>query len=72
MGTYLSAIPAYGRDYKSKKEVKIAWESGADFIETQGYACFNKDDNMGCSQINFRYSNLRKVAVLDVLKNKFN
>ena len=68
---YLSAIPAYGRDYKSKKAVQTAYESGADFIETRGYACFNKDDSMPYGQINFRYSDLRKVVVLDVLKNKW-
>lgn len=34
---FLTLVPAYGRDYKSQKEVKADWESGKDFrINTYG------------------------------------
>lgn len=28
---YLVCVPAYGRDYKSKKELQVDWEAGKDF-----------------------------------------
>jgi len=28
----LTVIPAYGRDYKTAREVKLAWHAGQDFI----------------------------------------
>lgn len=29
---FVTLVPAYGRDYKSKKEVLADWENGKDFI----------------------------------------
>jgi hypothetical protein len=29
---YTTLTPAYGRDYKSAKEVKAAWDAGKDFV----------------------------------------
>jgi deoxyxylulose-5-phosphate synthase len=34
MTTFLTVIPAYGRDYKSAKAAKEDWHSGKDFIES--------------------------------------
>lgn len=31
MAEYVTVIPAYGRDYKTKKEVIEAWNDGKDF-----------------------------------------
>ncbi len=31
MNEYLTLVPAYGRDYKSKKAVIADWEAGKDF-----------------------------------------
>lgn len=31
---FITLIPAYGRDYKSSKEVKADWEAGKDFVMT--------------------------------------
>jgi hypothetical protein len=46
---YLSAIPAYGRDYKSAKAVREDWKAGKDFliqdIVEHGY--INKADKPG-------------------------
>jgi hypothetical protein len=30
--SYIECIPAYGRDYKSKKEVQTAWDNNHDFM----------------------------------------
>lgn len=63
---YLSAVPAYGRDYKTAREVKTAWADGKDFriqdFKESGYV--NKDDKPANVILNIRYSNLTKVVVI--------
>lgn len=68
MGRYVSAIPAYGRDYKSARAVKEAWNEGKDFLiqdfEMSGY--INKSDlrlSPGLI-INIRYDRKQKVYVI--------
>lgn len=65
---FLSAIPAYGRDYKSQKEVKSAWESGSDFmIQDRGRSTYvNKDDAPKGSTIVIRYAKLTKQLPIKV------
>lgn len=59
--------PAYGRDYKSKAEVKAALLANVDFILNQygspydGKPC-SPDEFFG-TEFNVRYGKLRKVAV---------
>jgi len=70
---YLTLTPAYGRDYKSQKEVKTAWETGADFIIAD---MFHKDcgryinledaQKGGIPAVCIRFANLRKIAVIEV------
>lgn len=64
--TYLSAVPSYGRDYKSAKEVRAAWEEGKDFdivdFSRSGYV--NKDDLPPGVVLNVRYKNLTQVCVI--------
>lgn len=77
MTTYLSAIPAYGRDYKNKAAVLADWQAGKDFQSQgfHGYGYFSVNDFtedfnnptklLGShTEINVRYANLAKVAVL--------
>lgn len=63
---YLSAVPAYGRDYKSAKDVKADWESGKDFLVQDmfksGYV--NKDDLPPGTTLNIRYKRLTQVCVI--------
>jgi len=63
---FISAVPAYGRDYKSKKEVLAAWAEGKDFltvgIGAGGYV--NKDDKPADVQLNIRYRNQTQVCVI--------
>lgn len=61
---YLTVVPAYGRDYKSQKEVLAAWKAGHDFYIQDpfqsGYV--NKDDDLQDNLvINVRYNQQRKV-----------
>lgn len=64
MGTL---TPAYGRDYKSRKEVVVALNEGKDFFMNgfggSGY-CNVKDLPDGF--INVRYKKLTQVAVITI------
>ena len=63
---YVSAVPAYGRDYKSGKAVLEDWNSGKDFLiqdfSLSGY--INKDDKPNDMVLNVRYNKLTKVTVI--------
>jgi hypothetical protein len=67
--TYLSAVPAYGRDYKTKKEVLADWEAGKDFIIQDmfrsGYV--NKNDAPKGATVNIRYKRLTQVCPVKVV-----
>jgi hypothetical protein len=66
MARYVSAIPAYGRDYKTQKEVREAWERGEDFniqdMFVGGYV--NKDDKPDDIVLNIRYSRGARICVV--------
>jgi hypothetical protein len=68
MTTYLSAIPAYGRDYKNKAAVLADWQAGKDFQSQgfHGYGYFNADTlkDQPAVEVNVRYARLAKVAIL--------
>lgn len=66
---YVTLVPAYGRDYKSAKEVKAAWAEGKDFQINDmshpndgSYVNIN-DDTTGLT-FNVRYKRLTGVAVI--------
>lgn len=65
----LTVVPAYGRDYKSAKEVKTAWAEGKDFLICDFFSPFdgkyvNKDDAPKGETINVRYK--RKTCVCPI------
>ncbi len=65
----ISLIPAYGRDYSSKKEVKEAYDSGKDFkimdISNPWDGRYTaKYELEGYKQVRIRYSKLRKVCII--------
>lgn len=66
MTQYLSAIPAYGRDYKNKKDLLADWAAGKDFLiqSFNGTGYVNKDDKPSDVTLNVRYDRLRKVCVI--------
>jgi hypothetical protein len=67
---YCTLSPAYGRDYKSKKEVEEAFREGKDFLFESlsgghcGSYCSIRDFAEGV-RVNIRYGKMRKVAVLE-------
>jgi hypothetical protein len=72
---YLTLVPAYGRDYKSKREVMEAWDAGKDFIVQDMMSPYdgkpiNKADAKaaGIGNVNIRYKKMRSVAVIKVAK----
>jgi hypothetical protein len=69
----MQATPAYGRDYKSKKEVLAAWAAGKDFIvqdimDPWDGKPINLEDarNAGLKSINLRYKRLTQVVVVPI------
>ena len=58
--------PAYGRDYKNKKEVIQAWQDGKDFLGDYqlGFKPVNIEDIPRPANILLRYKKLRQVAVV--------
>ena len=69
MFNQLDIQPAYGRDYKSIVEVKLAWASGKDFqmIRSGAYVSI-RDSNLlladRITELNVRYANLRKKLII--------
>lgn len=63
---YISVVPAYGRDYKSKKAVMADWDEGKDFyvvsLNSSGYV--NKDDKPDGTILQVRYDKNRKVMLI--------
>lgn len=59
-------VPAYGRDYRSAKEVRKDFEAGKDFrVEPSGQYCSIRDIPAG-TEVFIRYRGLRMVAKLTV------
>ena len=54
---FYALTPAYGRDYKSAKEVKAAFDSGKDFVGDCNNADFKPGDT-----VNLRYKKDRSVV----------
>ncbi len=74
MNHTLTVRNAYGRDFKSKREILEHYNSNKDFQNlslTNGIV--NKQDakRFKVGYLNVRYNNLMKIAVIDVSKDKF-
>lgn len=65
----IHAVPAYGRDYKSKAAVLADWNSGKDFRSDQGYLNIHDAENIE-SEIWVRYDNQTKLVRVHVFKRK--
>lgn len=69
----MTLVPAYGRDYTSKKAVIADWNADKDFeiADLFGGNCgrkINRSDAIagGIRSVNIRYKQLRSVAVVKV------
>ena len=56
----IHAVPAYGRDYKSKAAVLADWKAGKDFKSDMGYLNIHDAKDI-TSEIWVRYDNQRKL-----------
>jgi hypothetical protein len=68
-------IPAYGRDYKSKKAVQADLDANVDFINASFDArgrYINRGQLLdeGVATVNIRYGNLRKVGIFPIKSAK--
>lgn len=65
---FMSAVPAYGRDYKNQREVVQAWNEGKDFLaqDLYGSGYINKDSVEKGTTVNIRYAKQRKVFPIKV------
>jgi len=69
--TYVSMVPAYGRDYKSKKALLEDWNAGKDFqlqtIHDNRYTSIRDVEELkkeGVKSLNIRYDRLTKICVI--------
>jgi hypothetical protein len=63
----MTLIPAYGRDYKSAKEVKAAVDANKDFqvasmFDGGGYTSKDELKNKGVTSVVLRYKKLTQVT----------
>lgn len=68
---FLTCVPSYGRDYKTQKEVKAAWDEGKDFtiqaiMSPDDGRQINKQDAKSGMTLNIRYKKLTQVCVIKV------
>ena len=76
MNHTLTVSNAYGRDFKSKREILEHYKANKDFQNlnvTVSGAIVNKEDakRFKVGFLRVRYNNLMKIAVIDVNKDKF-
>jgi hypothetical protein len=69
----MTLVPAYGRDYTSKRAVLADWNSDRDFIVADLFSQWdgkpvNRQDiaDTGETQIQIRYKRLEKIAVVRI------
>lgn len=68
MSRFYELTPAYGRDYKSAKDVKAAWAEGKDFEGDYnlGFAKVNVNDVPKPCTVMLRYKRNSAVTVVEV------
>jgi hypothetical protein len=68
---FTTLVPAYGRDYKSGKEVQADWDAGKDFQIANAFSpddgrLINKQDAKPGESFNIRYKRLQNIKVIKV------
>ena len=70
---YLTLLPAYGRDYKSKKLIIDDLNNNKDFLESSSLRAINKQQfkELNINSFNVRYYQQRKITNIKIkdLKN---
>ena len=62
--SFITLLPAYGRDYKNKKLIIEDLNSNKDFIESSSNSYINKQQfkELNISSFNVRYDQQRKIT----------
>tara|TARA_R100000231_G_scaffold2988_1_gene5482 strand:+ start:774 stop:992 length:219 start_codon:yes stop_codon:yes gene_type:complete len=65
---YLTLLPAYGRDYKSKKAIIEHLNNDRDFLESTSLKPINKQQfkELNISSFNVRYDQQRKITNINI------
>ena len=65
---FLTLLPAYGRDYKSKKLIIIDLNNNKDFLESTSLRAINKQQfkELNISSFNVRYDQQRKITNIKI------
>jgi len=68
---FITLLPAYGRDYKSKKAFIDDIKSNKDFIVAKSRQYINKQQfkELNINEFNIRYKNLTQVKKINVSKD---
>ena len=65
---YYECVPAYGRDYRNKKDLLRDYHDGKDFqivtVSPDSGRYINKEQVKEGMTLNIRYDQLRKIAVI--------
>ena len=71
--SFITLLPAYGRDYKSKKLIIDDLNNNKDFLESSSLKAINKQQfkELNISSFNVRYDQQRKIINIKIkdLKN---
>ena len=65
---FITLLPAYGRDYKSKKLIIDDLNSNKDFLESSSLRAINKQQfkELNISSFNVRYDQQRKITNIKI------
>ena len=65
---FLTLLPAYGRDYKSKKAIIEDLNNNRDFLESTSLKAINKQQfkELNISSFNVRYDQQRKIINIKI------
>ena len=69
--TMIELLPAYGRDYKNKKEIIFALNSNLDFLESSSLKPINKQQfkDFNLNTVLVRYKKYTKIASINIKKD---
>jgi len=71
MNSTLTLLPAYGRDYKSKKAFINDIEANKDFLICNTSSYINKAQfkDLNINEFRIRYNNLRQIKMVNIKKD---
>ena len=64
LSTWLTLIPAYGRDYTTAKDARAAWDGGDDWQDATSGRYVSKSELSPSTSCELRFNNHRGVTVV--------